>query len=142
MAKEVLVSVYQTQRPLHFPEKYEKGEQGSHLKLYPHDTSKEQTVCAQSPGPLHNGLRTVRSLSSQIFTEHLCVPGTMSAMPLNALPLRMKLLLAGTPIMVAKTQDSDCFQVFCPWARPVAAEREAKERTTVLPSTEGRLGGC
>ena len=47
--KEVLVSVYQPQRPLHFPEKYEKGKQGSHLKLHAHDISKDQTQCVPSP---------------------------------------------------------------------------------------------
>lgn len=143
--KEVLVSVYQPQRPLHFPEKYEKGKQESHLKLHAHDISKDQTQCVPSPPrPLDNGLRTVHSLSSQIFTKHLCVPGPVSAIECtqtSCSATQEKLLLVGTPRMVAKTQDSDCFQAFCPSASPVTAEHEAEEGTTVLPSMEGRPGG-
>lgn len=64
-------------------------------------------MCAQSPRPLHNGLRTVHSLSSQIFTKHLCVPGPVSATEC-------------TQTSCSATQDENCSWLAPPewWPKP------------------------
>ena len=110
------------------------------------DTSKDQTQCVPSPPGLCITAWGLSTHSAHRYLQSTCVCQA-PCLPLNALrplalSLRMKLLLAGTPRMVANTQDSDCFQAFCPWASPVTAEHEAEEGTTVLPSMEGSVGGC